>query len=140
MVEVTRSNFTESVHHGAAVLINSNGEILEEWGNSNLLIYPRSALKPIQSLNLYKDGVAEALNLSDNLIALTTASHHAEDIHQKMIKTVEFHGKVTIGRTRFGLRRSITIREPYYPQQNCMHRNTVKHDSILRQPDFSLLR
>ena len=48
MVEVTRSNFTESVHHGVAVLINSNGEILKEWGNSNLLIYPRSALKPIQ--------------------------------------------------------------------------------------------
>jgi len=85
MVEVTRSNFTESTHHGVAVLINSSGEILKEWGNSNLLIYPRSALKPIQSLNLYKEGVAEAMNLSDDLIALTTASHHAENIHQKMI-------------------------------------------------------
>ena len=85
MVEVARSNFTESVHHGVAVLINSSGEILREWGNSNILIYPRSALKPIQSLNLYKDGVAEALNLSDDFIALTTASHHAENIHQKMI-------------------------------------------------------
>ena len=85
MVKITRSNFTESVHHGVAVLINSSGEVLKEWGNSNLLIYPRSALKPIQSLNLYKDGVAEALNLSDNFIALTTASHHAENIHQKMI-------------------------------------------------------
>lgn len=85
MVEVTRSNFTESVHHGVAVLINSSGEILKEWGDSNTLIYPRSALKPIQSLNLYKDGVAEALNLSDDFIALTTASHHAENIHQKMI-------------------------------------------------------
>jgi len=85
MVEVTRSNFTESTHHGVAVLINSSGEILKEWGNSNLLIYPRSALKPIQSLNLYKDGVAEAMNISDDLIALTTASHHAENIHQKMI-------------------------------------------------------
>ena len=85
MVEVTRSNFTESVHHGVAVLINSSGEVLKEWGNSNILIYPRSALKPIQTLNLYKDGVAEALNLSDDFIALTTASHHAENIHQKMI-------------------------------------------------------
>ena len=85
MVEVTRSNFTESTHYGVAVLINSRGEILREWGNSNTLIYPRSALKPIQSLNLYKDGVAKALGLSDNLIALTTASHHAENIHQKMI-------------------------------------------------------
>ena len=85
MVEVTRSDFTESTHYGVAVLINSNGEILREWGNSNILIYPRSALKPIQSLNLYKDGIAEGLNLSDEFIALTTASHHAEPIHQKMI-------------------------------------------------------
>jgi len=81
MIEVTRSDFTESTHHGVAVLINSNGEVLKEWGNSNFLMYPRSALKPIQTLNLYKDGVAEALNLSDNFIALTTASHHAENIH-----------------------------------------------------------
>ena len=85
MVEVTRGNFTESIHYGTAVLISSNGEILKEWGNSDILIYPRSALKPIQSVNLYKDGVAEALKLSDNLIALTTASHHAETIHQEMI-------------------------------------------------------
>ncbi len=85
MVEVTRSNFTESTHYGVAVLINSSGEILKEWGNSNILIYPRSALKPIQSLNLYKNRMAEALNLSDDFIALTTASHHAENIHQKMI-------------------------------------------------------
>ena len=85
MVEVIRGGFTESTHRGVAVLINSNGETLQEWGNSNTLIYPRSALKPIQSLNLYKDGVAKALGLSDNLIALTTASHHAENIHQKMI-------------------------------------------------------
>ena len=85
MVEVTRSDFTESIHRGVAVLINSSGEILREWGNSNILIYPRSALKPIQSLNLYMDGIAEALNLSDDFIALTTASHHAENMHQKMI-------------------------------------------------------
>jgi len=85
MVEVTRSGFTESTHSGVAVLINSSGETLQEWGNSNTLIYPRSALKPIQTLNLYKDGVAEALNLSDNFIALTTASHHGETIHQEMV-------------------------------------------------------
>jgi len=85
MVEVTRNGAVESVHQGTAVLINSSGEILKEWGNSEILIYPRSALKPIQSLNLYKEGVAEALNLSDELIALTTASHHAENFHQEMI-------------------------------------------------------
>ena len=85
MVEVTRNNIVESIHSGVAVLINSSGEILREWGNSDILIYPRSALKPIQSLNLYKDKIAEDLNLSDEQIALTTASHHAENFHQEMI-------------------------------------------------------
>ena len=85
MVEVTRSGELESCHNGTAVLINSSGEILKEWGNSEKLIYPRSALKPIQSLNLYKDGVAEGLNISDEYIALTTGSHHSESFHQKMI-------------------------------------------------------
>ena len=95
MVEVTRSNEVESVHYGTAVLINSSGEVLKEWGNSDLLTYPRSALKPIQSLNLYKDGVAEGLKLTDEYIALTTASHHAEDLHQKMI--TEWLQKINIG-------------------------------------------
>jgi len=85
MVEVTRSGEVESFHRGVAILINSSGEILKEWGNSEKLIYPRSALKPIQSLNLYKDGVAEGLDISDEYIALTTASHHSESFHQKMI-------------------------------------------------------
>ena len=85
MVEVTRSDEVESIHYGTAILINSSGEILQEWGNSDILIYPRSALKPIQSLNLYKDGVAEGLNLSDELMALTTASHHSESFHQKLV-------------------------------------------------------
>tara|TARA_Y100000590_G_scaffold411643_1_gene505892 strand:- start:365 stop:1342 length:978 start_codon:yes stop_codon:yes gene_type:complete len=85
MVEVTRSGDVESFHHGVAILINSSGEILKEWGDSDISVYPRSALKPIQSLNLYKDGVAEALNLSDQLIAITTASHHSENFHQILI-------------------------------------------------------
>ena len=94
MVEVTRSGEIESFHHGVAVLINSSGEILKEWGNSEKLIYPRSALKPIQSLNLYKDGIAEGLDISDEYIALTTASHHSESFHQKMV--IEWLEKINL--------------------------------------------
>ena len=85
MVEVTRSGEIESFHHGVAVLINSSGNILKEWGNSDLNIYPRSALKPIQTLNLYKDGIAESMELTEEQIAITTASHHAEKIHLDII-------------------------------------------------------
>ena len=85
MVEVTRSGEIESFHHGVAVLINSSGNILKEWGNSNISIYPRSALKPIQTLNLYKDGMADSMKLTEEQIAITTASHHAEKFHQEII-------------------------------------------------------
>tara|TARA_B100000427_G_scaffold226923_1_gene190447 strand:+ start:410 stop:1387 length:978 start_codon:yes stop_codon:yes gene_type:complete len=94
MVEVTRGGEIESFHQGVAILINSSGEILKEWGSSEKLIYPRSALKPIQSLNLYKDGIAEGLNISDKYIALTTASHHSESFHQKMI--IEWLEKINL--------------------------------------------
>ena len=87
MVEVTRSGEIESFHQGVAVLINSSGNILKEWGNSDLNIYPRSALKPIQTLNLYKDGVADSMSLSEEQIAITTASHHAEKFHQEIISS-----------------------------------------------------
>ena len=85
MVEVTRSGEIESFHHGVAVLINSSGEILKEWGNADISIYPRSALKPIQTLNLYKDGLADSMKLTEEQIALTTASHHAEKFHLEII-------------------------------------------------------
>ena len=85
MVEVTRSGEIESFHQGVAVLINSSGDILKEWGNSDINIYPRSALKPIQTLNLYKDGLADSMNLSEEQIAITTASHHAEKFHLDII-------------------------------------------------------
>ena len=87
MVEVTRGGEVESFHQGVAVLINSSGNILKEWGNSDLNIYPRSALKPIQTLNLYKDGIADSMNLTEEQIAITTASHHAEKFHQEIISS-----------------------------------------------------
>ena len=39
MIEVTRSGELESFHQGVAVLINSSGDILKEWGDTEKLIY-----------------------------------------------------------------------------------------------------
>ena len=43
MVEVTRSGELESFHQGVAVLINSSGDILKEWGDTEKLIYPNKS-------------------------------------------------------------------------------------------------
>ena len=86
LVTVTRSGSIESEHYGIGAIVNSDGKILKEWGDSSQLIYPRSSLKPIQSLNLFKDGHIEKENLSEKQIAFSTSSHFAEDIHQELIQ------------------------------------------------------
>ena len=86
LVTVTRSGSIESEHYGIGAIVNSDGKILKEWGDSSQLIYPRSSLKPIQSLNLFKDGHIEKENLSEKQIAFSTSSHFAEDIHQELIE------------------------------------------------------
>ena len=78
LVTVTRSGSIESEHYGIGAIVNSDGKILKEWGDSSQLIYPRSSLKPIQSLNLFKDGHIEKENLSEKQIAFSTSSHFAE--------------------------------------------------------------
>ena len=86
LVTISRSGYLESEHFGCGAIVDSDGKILKEWGDSSQLIFPRSALKPIQSLNLYKDGYIDKVNLTEKQIAFSTSSHFAEDIHQELIK------------------------------------------------------
>ena len=86
LVTISRSEYIESEHFGCGAIVDSDGKILKEWGDSSQLIFPRSALKPIQSLNLYKDGYIDKVKLTEKQIAFSTSSHFAEDIHQELIK------------------------------------------------------
>ena len=74
LVDVTRNGSIESEHYGHGVIIDSSGKVFKEWGDSSHLIYPRSSLKPIQSLNLYKDGYINKAKLSAKQIAFSTSS------------------------------------------------------------------
>ena len=85
LVTISRSGYLESEHFGCGAIVDADGKILKEWGDSSQLIFPRSALKPIQSLNLYKDGYIDKVNLTEKQIAFSTSSHFAEDIHQELI-------------------------------------------------------
>ena len=50
MVEVWRGSLVESTHLGVAAVANAHGEIVEGWGDIDLVTYPRSALKPVQAM------------------------------------------------------------------------------------------
>ena len=86
LVAATRGNVIENVHQGIAIAIDSNYRIIKQWGDTTAEIFPRSALKPIQTFGIISTGTDKALKLKDEQIALATSSHHAETIHVDMVK------------------------------------------------------
>ena len=52
-----RSGFDESVHAGAVVVVDAAGDVLFSAGDPGVLIYPRSANKPMQADAMLRCGV-----------------------------------------------------------------------------------
>ncbi len=86
LVATTRGEVIENIHQGIAIAIDSNYRIIKQWGDTKTEIFPRSALKPIQTFGIISTGTDKALKLKDEQIALATSSHHAETIHVDMAK------------------------------------------------------
>jgi L-asparaginase II len=80
-VEIVRGEMVESRHRVAGVAMDAAGHPLFEAGETNALVYPRSAIKPLQAIVLVETGAAEAFSLSDAEIAIATASHGGEPRH-----------------------------------------------------------
>ena len=74
-VEVTRGGRIESAHRGAGAVVDADGRVVMTFGNAELPVYPRSAVKALQALPLVESGAADRLGLSDKEIALSCASH-----------------------------------------------------------------
>ena len=72
-----RSGFDESVHAGAVVVVDAAGDVLFSAGDPGVLIYPRSANKPMQADAMLRCGV----ELSPQEIALASSSHSGTPTH-----------------------------------------------------------
>ncbi len=81
LVQVTRGGVVESFHRGRAVVMEASGTVVAAWGDVEIPVFPRSAVKPLQALALIESGAAEALGVSDAEIALACASHAGEAVH-----------------------------------------------------------
>ena len=81
LVEVARGGRVESLHRGAAAVVDADGAIVFSLGDIRMPIYPRSAVKPLQALALIESGAADSLELEDAELALACASHGGEPDH-----------------------------------------------------------
>lgn len=85
MAEIWRGAFLESVHTGHAVICDASGDVVQAWGDPDLVILPRSSSKMIQALPLIESGAAAGLTAEQ--LALSCASHNSAAIHTDRVST-----------------------------------------------------
>jgi len=84
LAEVVRSGLVESRHRGVIVRIDPAGEVVWSVGDPGVVIFPRSANKPIQALGMLHVG----LPLDGRLLALAAASHSGEPFHLDAVREI----------------------------------------------------
>lgn len=81
----------ESLHHGVVAVVDADGTELYRAGDPGVLVYPRSTLKPLQTLAVLKSGV----DLSALEIALATSSHQGSREHREAIVDFLHHHQLS---------------------------------------------
>jgi L-asparaginase II len=74
----------ESTHRGHVVVVDGTGSVRAAIGDPTTLIYPRSAVKPLQAAAMLEAG----LDLEGSDIALAAASHSGEPFHVAQVREV----------------------------------------------------
>ncbi|MGH6892721.1 MAG: asparaginase [Dongiaceae bacterium] len=85
LAEVVRGGMVESRHHASVAVVDAHGGIVHAWGDIDLPIYGRSAIKPLLAIPLVESGAADRFKLSVAEIALATASHNSEPRHVETV-------------------------------------------------------
>ena len=57
LVEVVRSGFVESVHHGRVAVTAPDGTLSASVGDAFAPMYPRSSSKPLQAVGMLRAGL-----------------------------------------------------------------------------------
>jgi len=78
---LTREGVAESVHRGIGVVVDGEGKILRQLGDAGTLVFPRSTLKPVQTLTVLELGTP----LEPLEVALATASHLGTARHRSAV-------------------------------------------------------
>ncbi|GAV24926.1 asparaginase, partial [Carboxydothermus islandicus] len=83
LAEVTRGDFTESIHFGVVAVVDHTGKIIASAGNPELVTFLRSSSKPIQVLPLLVKDLPYDFTAKE--IAVMCASHSGTVEHTQTV-------------------------------------------------------
>jgi L-asparaginase II len=81
---VRRGDLVESAHRGHLLAVDADGAPVHRRGEPATVVYPRSALKPVQAVAMLRAG----LDLDGELLALAAASHSGEPGHLNGVRRI----------------------------------------------------
>jgi L-asparaginase II len=84
LAEILRGSQLESFHRGAFAIANVKGEVVQEQGDIERDVFPRSAVKAFQCVPLIESGAADAFGFGEEEIALACSSHNGEAEHVRV--------------------------------------------------------
>jgi L-asparaginase II len=87
--EVTRGRIVESVHFGAAAVVDSGGRLLASLGDPHAITFLRSSSKPFQALPFIERGGDQAFHLTSREMAIICGSHDGTDEQVEVIKAIQ---------------------------------------------------
>ena len=88
LVHIVRGGRVESVHRGHVAVVDASGSLLAWAGEPNLLVFPRSAYKPFQTVPLVESGAWDRSGLDDEALALVAGSHGGTDRHAEVARSI----------------------------------------------------
>ncbi len=88
LAETVRGNWLENRHRGAFCVMDGQGNIVASAGDIETAIFPRSAIKSMQALALFRYEAAEKFRLDGKSIALACASHLGEADHVAGVQSI----------------------------------------------------
>ncbi|HUV32016.1 MAG TPA: asparaginase [Devosiaceae bacterium] len=81
LAEARRGGQVENLHRGAFCVAGADASVLASAGDIDRRIFPRSAVKSIQAMAVFRSGAVEKFKLGDEMLALACASHSGEARH-----------------------------------------------------------
>lgn len=98
LVKEYRADVMECAHSGHICIVNEEGKVEAYAGDPNYVTFTRSSAKPLQAIPAIRAQLANHYHLTDQEIAIMTASHRGEHEHQETL--INLLNKTGIGEDR----------------------------------------
>jgi L-asparaginase II len=86
LIQARRGGTVESLHRACAALAGPDGEIVERWGDPDMVTFWRSSAKPLQAQAWVADGTVAHYGWGAEQLAIMSASHDGLDVQADVVK------------------------------------------------------